>query len=296
MKHPQTFNVRHFSAHENGCNMNYSELSNFFHPNPYRSFSIKYVAEGSELYVANGANYNVNSGEYLLANNQTEGSILVKENQYAKGICIDLSNDLISEVLAQGEHQDIQQEFMISNFFNSSGFVENKYHVSFTELGKKLHQLHSLIQLNKEDEIQFHNDFYFEIMDALIVDYAPVYTQLQRIHSKKTETKKDLWRKSNEAKNRLDECFLKPTTIREIALSVGLSEYYFFRLFKLIYQISPYQYILNKRLNYAIELLRKTDMNIAEIAEASVLGDLSNFSKLIKKTYGISPSAMRSSF
>lgn len=296
MKYPQTFLVRHFSQDANGCKLNYSELSNFYHENPYRSFSIKYVAEGSETYVANGVHYKVQAGEYLLANNFTEGSIQVKENQFAKGICIDLSNDMIAEVLAQGAHHDIEQELILSNFFNSNLFVENKYHGSFTRLGKKLHHLNTFIQLNNEDDIYFQNDFYFQLIEALISDYIPVFSQLQRLRSKKNETKKDLWRKSNEAKNKMNECYLQPMTIREIALSVGLSEYYFFRLFKSIHQISPYQYILHKRLNYAIALLKKTDMSIAEIAEASALGDLPNFSKLVKKTFGVSPTAIRSAF
>lgn len=290
MNSQEIFIVKNFSQEEIGCQINYSELSNFFHSKPYRSFSIKYVMDGSEIYTANGVKYKVNTGEYLLANEHTEGSILVKENQYAKGICIDLSNEVFAEVLAQGTPIDELNEPFNAHFFNSNQFLENKFQVLSTKVGCQLIQLHNQLSLHKDASIQVDNSFYFQLIEALIDDYLPIYKQLQQISSKKIETRKDLWRKTNEGKNMLDELYLQEISIRQIARAVGLSEYYFFRLFKSIYSISPYQFVLNKRLQYATTLLKNTDLNISEIAHQSALGDIFSFSKMYKKAFGISPS------
>ena len=48
-----------------------------------------------------------------------------------------------------------------------------------------------------------------------------------------------------------------------------------------------------KRIKEAIQLMKKTDMQIQMIAEKVGINDLSYFSKLFKKYYGISPSAFR---
>ncbi|MBL7765616.1 MAG: helix-turn-helix transcriptional regulator [Chitinophagaceae bacterium] len=292
MKKPGTFIVKNISQKEIGCQINYSELSNFFHEKPYRKFSIKYVIEGSENYTANGVKYKVNAGEYLLASSHTEGCILVKENQYAKGICIDLSNDVFAEVMAQGAPMDELNELITSNFFNSTQFLENKFQVTSSKTGAQLIQLHNQFVLQKDFEMSVDNGFYFQLIEALISDYIPIYKQLQQISSKKIKTRKDLWRKTNEGMNMLNELYLQEISVRQIARAIGLSEYYFFRLFKSIYQISPYQFVLNKRLKYATSLLIESDLNISEIADQSALGDIFSFSKIFKKAYGISPSQL----
>ena len=53
--------------------INYSVLKEFYSTAPFRSFSIKYVVEGSELYSVNGNNYHIKDKQYLLASSFSEG-------------------------------------------------------------------------------------------------------------------------------------------------------------------------------------------------------------------------------
>lgn len=92
-------------------------------------------------------------------------------------------------------------------------------------------------------------------------------------------------------KSYIDSNFKSHLSIEEIAKECGLSEYHFHRLFKSVYGNSPYQYILNKRLNLALEKLKKGNDTLTDIAYEIGFADIYSFSKAFKKNYGVPPSA-----
>ena len=84
-----------------------------------------------------------------------------------------------------------------------------------------------------------------------------------------------------------------PISLADLAKQAGLSEYYFCRCFKLATGMSPYQYVLNKRMGHASACLRRDDMSIQEIAFASGFGDPVQFSKHFRRAHGLTPTAYR---
>jgi AraC-like DNA-binding protein len=54
--------------------------------------------------------------------------------------------------------------------------------------------------------------------------------------------------------------------------------------------MSPQQFIISKKLNYALELIKQQGADISEAALLSGFSDISAFSKTFKKHYGCSPS------
>lgn len=83
--------------------------------------------------------------------------------------------------------------------------------------------------------------------------------------------------------------------IEELAFLCGLSVSSFQRKFKAIFQSSPKQYILSKRLIKGKSLLEKTNMNISEIAYDCGFEDAGHFSKSFTSVYKKSPRAFRES-
>lgn len=77
--------------------------------------------------------------------------------------------------------------------------------------------------------------------------------------------------------------------ISELAAMCAVSETYFRRLFKSIYGVSPNQYIINLRLEYASQLLCSGLYTVGEVSDRSGFGDPKYMSKLFKKRYGTSP-------
>ncbi len=69
----------------------------------------------------------------------------------------------------------------------------------------------------------------------------------------------------------------------------AVSETYFRKLFKKIYSVSPKQYIINLRLEYASQLLKSQLYTVYEASEKSGFSDSKYFSRLFKKHFKVSP-------
>jgi AraC family transcriptional regulator len=82
-------------------------------------------------------------------------------------------------------------------------------------------------------------------------------------------------------------------TITTLAQQVGLSEYHFLRCFKQSMGLTPYQYIIKKRLEMAEKLLIKTQQSLAEIAVNCGFSSQSHMTNLFKQRLGKTPLQIR---
>lgn len=82
-------------------------------------------------------------------------------------------------------------------------------------------------------------------------------------------------------------------TVGQLAAIVGLDRKYLSTLFKRALGMPPQQYLLNYRMEKACGLLRKGHYSIAEVARSVGYQDALLFSKMFKKTGGVSPSDYR---
>ncbi|MGF1492834.1 MAG: helix-turn-helix domain-containing protein [Microcoleaceae cyanobacterium] len=84
-------------------------------------------------------------------------------------------------------------------------------------------------------------------------------------------------------------------SLGELANLVNLSPYYFSRLFKQSTGTTPYQYISQQRVERAKQLLRQTDLMIAEVALRCGFSSQSSFSTAFRKVVSMTPGAYRKS-
>ena len=78
-----------------------------------------------------------------------------------------------------------------------------------------------------------------------------------------------------------------------LARNVNMSRRGFFRKFRELTGITPLQYVMNKRLAAAEDLLHNSDMTIDEIAYQCGFYDSNHFNKHFKAAYGTSPGKFR---
>jgi AraC family transcriptional regulator len=77
--------------------------------------------------------------------------------------------------------------------------------------------------------------------------------------------------------------------LASIAAQLGMSQYYFARLFKQSMHISPYQYVIQQRIDRVKHLLKTTSMSISEIAYQTGFSHQSQLTNQFRKTVGTTP-------
>ena len=96
-----------------------------------------------------------------------------------------------------------------------------------------------------------------------------------------------------EIRSYLDENYTKKITLDQLSERYFINKYYLTRIFREQFGVSINNYILEKRITHAKQLLRFTDQTVEEIGEACGMGALYYFSRMFKKIEGVSPSEYR---
>lgn len=94
-------------------------------------------------------------------------------------------------------------------------------------------------------------------------------------------------------KKYLDQNYTSKITLDDLSSRFYINKYYLIKMFKMQYDISINNYILNLRITRAKKLLRFTDKTIEEIGYECGLGTPQYFSAKFKEVEGIPPSLFR---
>ncbi len=81
--------------------------------------------------------------------------------------------------------------------------------------------------------------------------------------------------------------------ISDVARNIGINRSYLTKIFKQKTGVSPQEYLMERKLNYACDLLIETDAQIQDIARRVGYNNLLTFSKIFKGRYGVSPKNYR---
>lgn len=85
-------------------------------------------------------------------------------------------------------------------------------------------------------------------------------------------------------------------TLRTVADSLHISEYYLSHVFKQEFGVPPMQYVMKRRIGEAQELLMNTELPVAEVADRLGYSSVCHFNAMFKKNVGMSPGKFRQSF
>lgn len=91
------------------------------------------------------------------------------------------------------------------------------------------------------------------------------------------------------AKEILVQNMKNPPSIIELSHMIGINEFKLKSGFKTIFNDTPYNILLDYKLEYAKELLLASDMNVGEIAKQTGYKYIQSFTKAFVKKYGVRP-------
>lgn len=102
-----------------------------------------------------------------------------------------------------------------------------------------------------------------------------------------------LLRRLLRAKDRMDAASHEAWPVRRLAQVSGVSEAHFARSFKRAFGVPPHRYLLTRRIEQAIALLRDTELSVTEIAFATGWESLGTFGRVFRDVTGQSPGTLR---
>jgi transcriptional regulator GlxA family with amidase domain len=94
-------------------------------------------------------------------------------------------------------------------------------------------------------------------------------------------------------RDRMDREYAEPLDVEALARGVNMSAGHLSREFKAAYGESPYSYLMTRRIERAMALLRRGDMSVTDICFEVGCSSLGTFSTRFTELVGVPPSVYR---
>lgn len=235
-------------------------------PHEHDFCEIVYVRSGSGIVYLNERTLNIETGDLLIYNPHI--------THYESGCDLSFYFFGINRFKLENLPENYLLEEGVSPVIhtgNSCEIFENYFAQLITEAERKLY-------------------YYDEISEALVKIILNLVLRILTYGDKS-------YFKTNEsyllAKKYIDENYANIKTVDDVCRSMYISRYYLTHLFKEYSGVSPLKYIIIKRMEFAKELLRTTDLPICEIALKTGYIEINSFVKTFKKVENMTPNAYR---
>ncbi len=94
-------------------------------------------------------------------------------------------------------------------------------------------------------------------------------------------------------RDRIDREYAQPLDVEALARSAHMSAGHLSRQFRLAYGESPYSYLMTRRIERAMALLRRGDLSVTEVCFTVGCSSLGTFSTRFTELVGVPPSVYR---
>jgi AraC-like DNA-binding protein len=107
-----------------------------------------------------------------------------------------------------------------------------------------------------------------------------------------TQQLRDLTR-LRRVRDRIDREYAQPLDVEALARGAHISAGHLSRAFRLAYGESPYSYLMTRRIERAMALLRRGDLSVTDVCFAVGCSSLGTFSTRFTELVGVPPSTYR---
>lgn len=254
--------------------------------------SFKTILAGEEWYQVNRQELAIRPGQFLVLNDDQEYACYMDTDEKVRNLSVFFKKEFAISVF-----QDclLQEENLLDSPFEMDGKLPEFFQTlqSITpELQLQLSSL--LLTLSKQG-------YDANTSDEHLVFLLQYLLQTQRSDTKrafdvdalKRSTKMEVYKRLCMAKDMLHSSYMDTIDLNELSAHSYLSVPQLVRQFKAVFKTTPYQYLLDIRLQRATTLLSSTSKPIHEITWLCGFENVSAFSRAFKMRYGMQPSRYR---
>lgn len=159
---------------------------------------------------------------------------------------------------------------------------------TFSTFDPVIHQLGELLQAVLADNSMGHKLYVESLVTALAAHLLRQYCKIHQpsSHGEQKGLSKYLLQR---ALDYIDANLSNEVSLKAIADEIGMSHYYFCRLFKQSMGVTPHVYLTQQRLERSKELLKQRRLLISEISLECGFANPSHFARSFRKQVGLSP-------
>jgi transcriptional regulator GlxA family with amidase domain len=240
--------------------------------------SIKSVIEGTVVWEVGGRRLTVDPDSFLVLHEGEPYSMNLESRTPVSTLCVFFERGFVESVHASMGSQDLEPVSGPGPFFGA------------------LHRRDRRI-LPRMQAIAAGSADLDEQYLALAADLALLDRDLERrvrlMPGQRMSTRAELLRRVSRAQEYLHSQPDADLTLAALARQACLSTYHFHRAFTAAFGRTPHQYRTGLRLARAKRLLESTDLTVTEICGAVGFESAASFSLLFRRSFGVSPAAMR---
>lgn len=251
-------------------------------------YVIKFVISGSEKCIVNSRAMSIFPDSFTIINAGTDHCSLIDSITPVHTLTIYLNTQFVDD-FHRMFFLDHEQLFTHTVLNEKPKFVETIYPLT-GNLKYNIAHLKKQIDKGEENEMLLNEYLYHCLFGYYQIYYKEIDEKYQSLEFIKTKTRKEVFRRLLLAREYLHGNLYKEIKLEDLAKYCCLSVNHLLRTFKKAYGQSPYQYLIQLRLDRAKLLLRTTDYPSSEITRLVGFESLSSFVRLFKTCVGMTPS------
>ncbi|MCB0624327.1 MAG: helix-turn-helix transcriptional regulator [Saprospiraceae bacterium] len=271
----------------------HSRLREFQKQVPDSGLSIKLAVAGQEHYEIGSRSYTVSPEQYLVVNRHQSFECHFQSREIVEAFCLYIGPDIVQEVQAHLQAPEIlQTDEAEASPGGELRFFENTFRLGDNPLGLFLEKLRYRLLHHAPPSGQLPEAAFFRLSELLIRHQSQVARQIDRLPSAKPATREELFRRLSIAHSYIHDHYRDPIQLEQVSRAAAVSKFHLLRTFKTVYGITPYQLVLQLRLQAAKTMLGQ-DRKLEEIAFDLGFSDRRAFTKAYKKAFGRPPAFAR---
>lgn len=251
------------------------------------AYTIKFVFNGEETCEINKRKFNIYPDTFAVVNAGSNFSSKIDSINPVNTFAVSFGESFISD-------------FHHSFSYSEENLLDGKEAIEMPDFMESLYPfagdmrfnvLHLKNQLDKglKDEMLINEYLYHCLLNYYKIYDKEVVQKLDKLSFIKTKTRQEVLKRLTLAKEYISSNYNQNITLEQIAEQACLSVNHLLRTFKEAYEISPYQFLMQLRLNRAKKLLQTTSYSLNEIVGLVGFECPSSFIRLFKHTFNITP-------
>ncbi len=249
----------------------------------HEEFEFGYMVHGSLKLDTSGQSYIFHQDEAFFINS----NVLCSMECANEGQPVLLSSHLFHPVLLSGHFRSIFETKYVDP-------VSKNKKLEILEIrGKTLRQQTMLSRLRKLSALQEEENCEFSTRNLLSEIWLLLLEEIQELHLQSVPQKSLYQERIQTMMSYIQQHYHEKVSLEEIASSAAVSKRECLRCFQLCIHKTPFEYLLDYRIETAQKLLRASRLSVLDIALQTGFSSESYFCKIFKRLCGKTPNAYR---